>query len=707
MPGSSGITVEGVTIEVLRRQAGGLQDGDIVVGVDGRLLESWTESLFERGIPPSRSDGQTLHYHVKRNGQLLEIPVLLGPYPLGEVFRRNWGTIIFGLAFLMVGGFVFIRRPESSAGKILFLFTAGIAGSTAWSFGLTVGDFMDGTGFWLFKIATFFFYNLAWTAGLHFALLFPKPFNILKKSWFLPSIYLGPFIAEGFYLTYARSVSSGNLDWFSRWAPIEGLHAAVFLFCTIIIFFFQFRRASEQTDRMQIRWVVLAGILTGGVGLAVYILPPFLGLQAVTPNLIGILMLTYPIALAIAILRHNIFNIDTIINRTLVYGALTAGTMFFYVAVVGFAGGLIQTERQGLLAFLTTGIVALVFQPLRDWLQTAVNRFMYGDRDDPYSVLNALGRRLQNTLAPHEVIPAIVETVAEALKLPYAGITLKDGNTFAYGVPPGRIKPSLFPLAYQGETFGRLEIAQRAVDEPLTDKEIKLINDLARQIEVAVHDVRLNQDLQRSRQRLVTAREEERRRIRRDLHDGLGPQLASQMLTLEAMDKLIESNPEAARTLLRILKSQSQNAIEEIRDLIYGLRPPALDDLGLEEALRQEIGKFPKPPVITMDTPEQLPQLPAAVELAIYRIVQEAVNNVVKHANAERCIVKVNLDSSQLQVTVEDNGCGLPEFLRTGIGLQAMRERAEELGGRFEISGLPDKGVIVRAYLPLSEELND
>lgn len=703
-PGGDSLTPEGAVLQVLKPQPGGLESNDLVLSVNGRSLEDWSDSLFNQADHVIRKPGEAAVYEVLRAGERVEVAVVFSDYPLQKIILENWGTILFGLAYFLVAGFVFIRRPESKAGQILFLSSAGLAGSTAWSFGLTIIDFLDGTGFWIFKAATFFFYNLAWTAGFHFALLFPRPFSINRRRGFLPAVYILPFILELGYLLYARQISSGNLEWFSRWTPAEGLHAAVFLLGTIVAIGQQLKRARGRTDQQQVRWVVLAGVLAGSAGLIFYILPPFLGFQAVTPNLIGLVVLAFPVALAIAILRHNLFNIDKLINRALVYSALTTGTMLFYVIIVGVVGSILQTDRQGIVAFVTTGLVALLFQPLRASLQRTVNRFMYGDRDDPYSVLKSLGQRLQNTLAPREVIPAIVETVAEALKLPYTGIQLNSEQKFSYGVPPRRVRVQHFPLSYQGETFGRLEVAQRGPGEPLTDDEISLINDLARQIEVAVHDVRLNQDLQRSRQRLVTAREEERRRIRRDLHDGLGPQLASQMLTLDAMDKLLDRDPNTARKLLHSLKDQSQSAIADIRGLIYGLRPPVLDDLGLVEALRQVLSDYNQPPVIVFDSPQDLPQLPAAIELAVYRIVLEAVNNVVKHAGAEYCHVKIELLPDNLQVIVSDDGTGLPSARKSGVGTHTMRERAEELGGTLTLANRTPSGTVVTAILPLHEE---
>jgi signal transduction histidine kinase len=245
-------------------------------------------------------------------------------------------------------------------------------------------------------------------------------------------------------------------------------------------------------------------------------------------------------------------------------------------------------------------------------------------------------------------------------------------------------------------------LAPRAAGEAFSPADLRLLDDLARQAHVAAHAVRLTTDLQRSRERLVSAREEERRRLRRDLHDGLGPQLAGLTLKLDAARNLLGRDTQAADALLGELKIQTQSAIADIRRLVYDLRPPALDDLGLIGALREQIAQYQYHQLsITIDAPEQLPALPAAVEVAAYRIAQEALTNVVKHAKARRCRISLGV-SSGLCLDIRDDGCGLLSGRRAGIGLNSMRERAAELGGRCEISPAPGGGTCVVAWLPLT-----
>ena len=331
---------------------------------------------------------------------------------------------------------------------------------------------------------------------------------------------------------------------------------------------------------------------------------------------------------------------------------------------------------------------------------------MYGDRDDPYRVISRLGQRLEATLAPDAMLPTIVETVAQALKLPYAAITLQQREEYTVVASYGSLQgePVRLPLIYQTEQVGELVLAPRAPGENFTSADRALLEDLAHQAGLATHAVRLTEDLKRltvdlqhSRERLVTAREEERRRLRRDLHDGLGPQLASLTLKLETARNRLTHDP-LADTLLSDLTQRTQATVADIRRLVYALRPPALDELGLLSALRELTLQASDQVTMCLDVPVCLPELPAAV----YRIAQEALTNVVRHAHARHCGLQLTLDESvgRLCLSIQDDGCGLPSSRSVGVGLVSMRERAEELGGTWSIEPLPTGGTRVLAQLP-------
>jgi signal transduction histidine kinase len=270
------------------------------------------------------------------------------------------------------------------------------------------------------------------------------------------------------------------------------------------------------------------------------------------------------------------------------------------------------------------------------------------------------------------------------------------------------------PLVYQNEVVGQLVLAHRAPGEAFSAADRRLLEDLAHQAGVAAHAVRLTTDLQhlaadlqRSRERLVTAREEERRRLRRDLHDGLGPTLASLAQRLDTARVLVSHEPEAAVALLGDLKAQVKTTIVDIRRLVYALRPPALDELGLVSAIREHVTHYNDSDgfYIALEAPERLPPLPAAVEVAAYRIVLEALTNVARHAHAQTCRIRMELTEAQaLCLEITDDGVGLPTACQAGVGLTAMRERAMELGGQCRIEPGAPNGTRVWARLALPRE---
>src|SRR5499427_8361043 len=361
---------------------------------------------------------------------------------------------------------------------------------------------------------------------------------------------------------------------------------------------------------------------------------------------------------------------------------------------------------------LAAGLAAVVFSPLRARLQALVNRVMYGERDDPYAALSRLATRLDATLTPDEVLPAIVDSVTSALRSPYTAIEVPTGNgplrvAAARGTLPAGAVPLRLPLTASGAHVGDLVVMPRRPTETFNDADRRLLAGLAHHAGAAVHAADLTVQLQRSRERLVTAREEERRRIRRDLHDGLGPALAGIAMQLDAARRLMRSDPDTASQLLRHLREQTQAAITDIRRLVYELRPPALDDLGLSGALAQHAASCSTPGglQVSIDTGPALPALPAAVEVAAYRIATEAVTNVARHAGARTATVTLAAAEGVLHVEVTDDGRGISPTNRAGVGLTSMRERAEELGGTCALRPRPGGGSIVSAHLPLTGPL--
>jgi signal transduction histidine kinase len=478
----------------------------------------------------------------------------------------------------------------------------------------------------------------------------------------------------------------------------------------------RFRRSSG-VERQQMKWFTYA-VGTFPIGI---VLEQFVALPA---GLIGFWLTLAPISIGIAILRYNLYDVDIIINRSLVYGALSAFVIGIYVFVVGYLGAVVHLmmdrsvsdEWSLVISLIAAGVVAVLFQPVREHLQRGVNRLMYGERDEPYAVLSRLGQRLENTLAPEAALQTIVETVREALRLPYVAIALDAAAGQQVVARSGSLQgtPLRMPLVYQQEPVGELVLSPRSPDESFGTTDRRLLADLARQIGVAAHNVRLteqtlrlNDELQRSRERIVIAAEEERRRLRRELHDGLAPTVAALNLKAGKIRRHVRAEPDEVEVLIDEWREEIRTVIADIRRLAYELRPPILDELGLLAAIRDRAARSSTAGfTVDTDLPESVGPLPAAVEVAAYRIFNEALTNVERYAGASRCQVRVAVEESPsraLRLEVADNGAGLPvdEAFRAGVGLLSMRERADELGGSCVIGHGPDGGTRVRAWLPI------
>ena len=460
-------------------------------------------------------------------------------------------------------------------------------------------------------------------------------------------------------------------------------------------------RSSDGDERQQLRWVGIS------LGLAVPLFVVGAFLWGVVPGaaLLPVLaVLLLPTGIAVAVLKYRLYEIDLVINRALVYAVMTVGVVAGYVAIVGLVGATLSARADLFVSLVVTGVVAVCFQPMRERVQRFVNRLMYGERDDPYAAIARLGRTLASSLQLNNVLPTIVETIGQTLALQYVGLALAGESVSReteiaaeYGTPVAEFLT--FPLAHQGTAVGELLLAPRP-GERLRERDHRLIADLVPQVAAAVQAVALSLELQLARQRIVQLREEERRRIRRDLHDGLGPALAGLTFTLEAVRNLTGSDLQRADELLVSATRQVQTMITDVRRLIYGLRPPALDQLGLAASLRSLATQESSPETsVTVDAPNSIPSLPAAVEVAAYWIAQEALTNVRRHARARTCNLRVAVEPTNLRLEIADNGAGL-SIGSTGIGLHTMKERAAEVGGTCEIGDRTGGGTLVVASLP-------
>jgi signal transduction histidine kinase len=459
------------------------------------------------------------------------------------------------------------------------------------------------------------------------------------------------------------------------------------------------RRAWTATgiERDQLKWRAFGVVLS----LALFPIAVTEALPLAVNLADGLLFTT---TLVIPIVRYRLWAIDNIIRRSAAYLLVTVLVAGIFAALAASVAAL-EGERVGLVA--AAAITALVFGPALRRSQHLVDELFYGHRSDPHRALSDLSQRLDAVAAPGDVLTTVVTAVADSLRLPYVAIERPgDGSVVAqHGDVPGTdAELGRWPLMSQGTPVGTLVAAPRRGESMLDERDRAVLSELARQAAAAVHAEALTADLVASRQRIVEAREEERRRLRRDLHDGLGPLLTSVGLNLDALRTQLTAGNGDPLTLVARAKDASSQAIADLRTVVYSLRPPALDDLGVVGAITAHVRRMGDASTIDIDVEShRLPALPAAVEVALFRIAVEGVTNVVRHSEARRCRVRLSSVNGSAVVEVVDDGTS-PVPWTAGVGTIAIRERVSELGGTLEI-GPTREGGRLRASFPLAASL--
>ncbi|MBW4436337.1 MAG: GAF domain-containing sensor histidine kinase [Pleurocapsa minor GSE-CHR-MK-17-07R] len=518
------------------------------------------------------------------------------------------------------------------------------------------------------------------------------------------------------------------LSLYSLAYPVAVTLNTTFTLCAVGALIWRYRVHTDAVQRQQIKWITAGALLLAlnyALDYTVFeIYPAVTNEYLVATREQGVLweliqdtlwylsQIVFSICLGLAVFRHRLWDIDAILSRTLVYGTLTLLIITLYVMIVGSIGALLHSQTTTVNGLIATGIIAVLFQPLRDRLQRGVDRLLYGDRDDPAVVFTRLAHQLQTTDTRAAILPNLAHTIAQTLKIPYVAIQLPAANLetqLAATWGENREPAQHIPLIYRTETVGNLLVAQRSPHEQFNQHEQTLLSAIAALTATTVRAVQMWDELQQSRQRLVTTREEERRRLRRDLHDGLGPALASLPLKVDAAIDLMESDRDTSIRLLGEVKRLAQQLVGDVRQVVNDLRPPTLDELGLVEAIRGALAHLhshPSSPLMLLEADSVPRQLPAAIEAVSYRIIMEAVTNVVKHAHAHHCTIALRLLETPpaLEVTIEDDGVGLPEKVQANVGLRSMRERAEELGGTLFMTTTANGGTCITVSLPLLGE---
>jgi signal transduction histidine kinase len=481
-------------------------------------------------------------------------------------------------------------------------------------------------------------------------------------------------------------------------APVAGAVTALGVLLSMVSVIVRYRR-SEGLERDRMRWLLWA-VIAMAVILA---LTAAFELDQLRDAVILAVAALPAVAMTIAIVRPRVVPVEDLVSRTIVYGLLTLTLVLVDLAALAGLTALLGDalgQRQVVLTVLV--LTAVLYGPLRNRLSRAVRRLMLGDRANPYDAVAGLASTLETADEGADQLAAVARAVASAFGVRYVSVEVERGGgerlAATYGDRPDETRT--LPITYRDVPVGRLVLPARGLRSRLSKRDEQLLGDLVRQAAAAARSSRMADELQEGRERLVVAREEERRRIRRDLHDGLGPALSGVVFRLESARLLVDRDPEAAKGHLQATSDQVKDVVADVRRLVHDLRPPALDDRGLVGAVSQ-LGESLDLPLRIDEVGSADGSLPAAVEVAAYRIAAEALTNVARHAGASEVVVRIEAGEDALVLEVADDGAGIDEQAQAGVGLLSLRERAAELGGTSEVACPPGGGTVVRARLPM------
>jgi len=623
-------------------------------------------------------------------------------------------STLYALAFALVGALIVARRPGNRIGwvacgigllTVLYQFGLGYAAfGTYVNRSLPALDFVMWLEVWLWVVPvvlTLFFLPLLFPDG--------KP---ISPRWWL----LAPLVLVGFGL------------------GLFGIHVGQVLgvigvLLATVSLFIRYRRAG-QDERQQIRWFAFAGL-----GLAVVAVSGIIVGALVYHNntvvfnpvfdvLTPLAFTALAASLGIAVLRYHLYDIDVFLRQALVYGSLVVLISVVYFLTVVSVGSRLGLPRNDPAAGVAVGaIIALAFQPLRRRLQRLANRLVYGKRATPYEVLSQFSKRMSEMYATDELPTRMAQVLSEGTTADSATVWLRVSHELrrAASWPADAVGPSTLqlqgdelppidgvaeavPVRYQGELLGALTVSKR---EPMTPTERRLLTDLAREAGLVLKNTRLTaelvqrlDELQASRQRLVTAQDTERRRLERNLHDGAQQNLVALKLKIALLKNLAATEPQRAQVALDELTGDANEAIETLRELARGLYPPILAQDGLLAAVEAQARRTPVPVEVAGGP---LPRYSQETEAGVYFCVLEALQNMVKHANATKATVRIEQRDGRLVFSVTDDGRGLdPERARSGSGMQNMQDRIEVLGGELQVESSPGAGTLLTGSIPVA-----
>ena len=648
--------------------------------------------------------------------------------PTGQFGPRGFG-LLMGVVVGTVGAIVATRQPANAIGWLLCV-TAVFSAVTGFAAEYVVWAVVKHAGrpplaVWALWVVEWVWIPIVAALGVVFA-IFPDG-RPISRRW-------GWAIAIGLVATTPGAVGTALVPTFGTLPypnPIGDGEAMVVLSdIGLLPFLFVLGtgaaalvvrlRRSRGDERQQLKWLALAATWMAA-SIAIFALVAIAqGSSEATgfdwaENLVVLSFFAIPIAIGVGVLKYRLYDIDVVINRAIVYGALAVFITVVYGGIVVGVGAAIGNRGDPLLSAVAAAIVALAFQPLRRRAQRFANRLVYGKRATPYEVLSDLSSRFAETYSLEDALPRLARVAAEAVGAERTRIWLRsDGVLRAAASWPSAganvvlrttdVDPAnldgdrAFAVRHQGELLGAISV-RMPPREPLGAPQEKLVRDVAAHAGLVLRNVGLVADLRASRQRIVTAQDERARKLERDLHDGAQQQLVALSIKLRLAEQLTESDPAKARATIAGVRADAVDALETLRDLARGIYPPLLADEGLAVALESQARKSTVAASVEADGIGRYPQ---EVEAAVYFSALEALQNVAKYANARRVAVRLAERDGVLRFAVEDDGAGFDPSTARGSGLVNMRDRVEAVGGDLTIRSSPGGGTTVEGRIDVS-----
>jgi signal transduction histidine kinase len=486
------------------------------------------------------------------------------------------------------------------------------------------------------------------------------------------------------------------------------LPAALVVSVTAVVV--RFARSTGE-ERLQLKWFAAAALLVVAT-----LIPANLANSVVANVLSSLAFLCLWVAIGIAVLKYRLYEIDVVISKAVLYGSLAVFITGVYVGLVAGVGTLIGNRHSALLAALAAAVVAVAFQPVRQWAGRLANRVVYGRRASPYQVLSDFARRIGGTYASEDVLPQMARIVAAGTGAGHVAVWLRvgdelhpeanSGDGLDMGPLPvnGQVMPPVpgadmsVPVMHQDMLLGAISL-RMPKDESLRPAGQQLVADVAAQASLVLANAGLIEDLRASRQRLVTAQDETRRRLERNIHDGAQQDLVALAIKLQLAKVAIAESPGQAEQVFGELQAGAAGALENLRDLARGIYPPLLADLGLAAALGAQASKSAVPVTIDADGVGRFDQ---DTEAAVYFCCLEALQNTAKYAHATQARICLQAQNGTLRFTVSDNGTGYDAcHTPMGSGLRNMADRLAALGGRLQVQSAPSQGTTITGHLPL------